>query len=217
MANLAWRQYQSEAAAFFRSLGLTATVEKPIQGVRGKHKVDVHVEGNYLGISFVWIVECKIWYSNVPKEKVAALVAIVQDVGADRGFLLSETGFQSGALRMAEKSNITLTNLADLATTVSDRHTVARVASLHLRIHNVTEKLRALKKARYDDEFYPPTMVPLGKVAYLRMAIDDALRGELPTPYTDFGPHQKFANSIEEMLAAADRLISEAEAWTPLD
>ena len=145
------------------------------------------------------------------------MAAILQDVGADRGFLLSEKGFQSGAIRLAERSNITLTSLADLSDTVGDRHTVARVASLHLRIHNLQCRLRHLKKARYDDEFYPPTMVPLGKIMLLPMAIDDALRGDLPTPYTQFGPDQEFATSLEEMLAAADRLISEAEAWTPPD
>lgn len=213
----AWKKYQQQAAEFFGALGLTATVERTVEGARGKHKVDVHVEGNYLGISFVWIVECKAWRSNVPKEKVAALSAILQDIGADRGFLLSEKGFQSGALRMAEKSNITLTSLADLASTVGDRHTVARVASLHLRIHNVMEKLRAIKKARYDDEYFPPTTEPLGKVFFLPMAIDDALRGDLPTPYTPVGPDQKFARSVEEMLNAADGLIAEAEAWTPPD
>ena len=213
----AWENYQLKAAEFFRSLGLTATVEKTVTGARGVHRIDVYVEGVSLGISFVWAVECKNWKTNVPKEKVAALTNVLQDVGADRGFLLSETGFQSGALRMAEKSNITLTSLADLASTVGDRHITAQVASLHLRLHNVTTKLRALKKARYDDEFYPPTMEPLGKIAFLDMVIDDALRGELPTPYTPFGPDQKFAHSVEEMLAAVDRLISEAEAWTPPD
>ena len=211
----AWKDYQKRAAEFFRTLGLTATVEKKLQGARASHQVDVHVEGNYMGISFTWIVECKSWKSNVPKEKVAALSAILQDVGADRGFLLSEKAFQSGAIRMAEKSNITLTSLADLASTVGDRHTVSRIASLHLRIHNLQNKLRALKKLRYDDEFFPPTMEPLGKIALLTMAIDDAVRGDLPTPYTPFGPDQKFAKTLEEMLDAADGLISEAEAWSP--
>jgi hypothetical protein len=111
----AWRNYQQQAAEFFRSLGLTATIEKAISGTRGIHNIDVYVEDNVMGITFGWIVECKDWKTNVPKEKVAALTAILQDVGADRGFLLSEIGFQSGALRMAEKSNLMLTIIADLA------------------------------------------------------------------------------------------------------
>ena len=43
------------------------------------------------------------------KEKVLALQAIVADAGAHRGFLLSESGFQSGAITSARTSNITLT------------------------------------------------------------------------------------------------------------
>ena len=34
----------------------------------------------------------------------------MQDIGADRGILLSEKGFQSGAHRLAARSNITLTS-----------------------------------------------------------------------------------------------------------
>jgi hypothetical protein len=45
---------------------------------------------------------------------VAALASVVQDVGADRGILLSETGFQAGAIRLASLSNITLTSLTEL-------------------------------------------------------------------------------------------------------
>lgn len=213
----AWRNYQEEAAQFFRNLGLEAAVEKDVPGVRGSHRVDVLVTGSYLGISFTWVVECKAWKSNVSKEKVAALISIVQDVGADRGFLLSEEGFQSGALRMAERSNVTLTSLADLGTVVGDKGVVAQVASLHLRIHQAQERLRSIKRARYDDEFYPPVMEPLGKISLLTMAIDDVIRGELPTPYTPYGPGQQFANTLEEMLVVADRIISEAEAWAPPD
>lgn len=212
-----WREYQEETAKFFRSLGMSAVVEQEMQGARGVHKVDVAVVGSHLGISFTWIVECKDWKSNVPKEKVAALTNIVQDLGADRGFLLSEKGFQSGAIRMAERSNITLTSLADLGAAVGDKRIISQVASIHLRIHQIQEKLRKLKRERYDDQFYPPTMEPLGKIALLTMAIDDALKGELPTPYTPYGPGQKFANSVEEMLDVADQIVSEAEAWTPPD
>lgn len=118
---------------------------------------------------------------------------------------------------MAEKSNITLTSLVDLASTVGDQYVAARVANLHIRIHNVLTKLRALRRLRYDDEFYPPTMEAIGKVIYLPVCIDEAVQGKFPVPYTSFGPDQKFAHSVDEMLNAADGLVFEAEAWTPLD
>jgi hypothetical protein len=42
---------------------------------------------------------------------VMALKEIVGDCGADRGLIVSTRGFQSGAIRAATKSNITLTSI----------------------------------------------------------------------------------------------------------
>lgn len=103
-----WREYQEEVAAFFRMQGCNAEVEKIVQGVRAKHEVDVHVTFHRSGIECTWVVECKLWKSKVPKEKVMVLKSIVEDVGADRGIIISEKGFQSGALDAVRDSNITL-------------------------------------------------------------------------------------------------------------
>lgn len=72
-----WKEYQDRTSQFFKSLGFKAETEHKIQGVRGVHEVDVFVEGKIRGIPFKWIVECKAWSSNVPKEKVMALISIV--------------------------------------------------------------------------------------------------------------------------------------------
>jgi hypothetical protein len=62
-----------------------------------------------------WLVECKAWSSAVPKEKVFALRTIVEDTGADRGFVMAEKGYQSGALEAARLTNVMLTSRADLS------------------------------------------------------------------------------------------------------
>jgi len=108
-----WREYQEKVAAFFRRQGCNAEVEKIVQGVRAKHEVDVHVTFHRSGIECTWVVECKLWKSKVPKEKVMALKSIVDDVGADRGIIVSENGFQSGALDAVRDSNITLVTSID--------------------------------------------------------------------------------------------------------
>ncbi|MGD8174245.1 restriction endonuclease [Vibrio sp. TRT 21S02] len=108
-----WREYQQETARVFRSLGCDAVVEKKVEGVRGEHDVDVFVTFKKLGITTTWIVECKFWNSAIPKEKILALQSIVKDVGADRGIFVSNSGYQSGAIKQATKSNITLTSLED--------------------------------------------------------------------------------------------------------
>src|SRR6185503_17263906 len=95
-----WQTYQNETAQFFRTLGFDATVDTSVHGARGKHKIDVLVEFHHAGVRTRWIVECKYWKTSIPKEKVLALQSIAQDIGADRAFLLSEKGFQSGAIRV---------------------------------------------------------------------------------------------------------------------
>jgi hypothetical protein len=108
---MTWQQLQSDTAELFRQLGCTATVESAVNGVRALHKIDVYVEFVKFGIPIKWVIECKFWNRNIPKERVMTLKAIVEDIGADRGILISSKGFQAGAISAAQNSNITLTNL----------------------------------------------------------------------------------------------------------
>jgi hypothetical protein len=110
----AWHDYQERAAYYFHLLGMDVSVDEHVIGARGEHNVDVVVHGSQAGIGQMWLVECKLWQRRVTKLHVAALANIVQDVGADKGILLSETGFQSGAIKLASFSNITLTSLTEL-------------------------------------------------------------------------------------------------------
>jgi len=103
-----WREYQEETAAFFRRQGCNVEVEKKVKGTRSKHAIDVYVTFPRCGIMCTWVVECKLWKSRVPKEKVLVLKSIVEDIGADRGIIISEKGFQSGAYDVARKANISM-------------------------------------------------------------------------------------------------------------
>lgn len=115
-----WRHYQVAVAEFFRGQGCTAEVDKNVPGVRATHWVDVFVSFVRNGIICRWVVECKLWNSSVPKEKVLTLQSIVEDVGADRGILFSESGFQSGAQDAARQSRVTLvSSLEDFKHTAS--------------------------------------------------------------------------------------------------
>lgn len=113
-----WREYQEAVAKAFRQLGYVAETDQKIEGARGSHAIDVLVTHQRHGIDVTWIVECKLWKSRVKKADVITLQGIVADVGADRGFLFSESGFQSGGEKMIEASNVTLvTSLTDFVAT----------------------------------------------------------------------------------------------------
>lgn len=208
----AWRNYQKEAAVFFRSLGFEAKVEESIEGARGKHNIDVWVSGEVHGIQFKWAVECKNWKSNIPKEKVMALISIVQDIGADRGFLLSEVGFQSGAVRAAHKSNVTLTSIADLKNEAKESLLEVAAANLHFRISRLKNQLFRLHKKT--DEYYSDFMKPMGQLAILEMALGDALEGHFPTVYSiDERDNRLEAKDWGEFVAAAFVLVNQIEAY----
>lgn len=155
----AWNDYQEEVAVFFRSLGLDASTNVTLQGVRTTHDIDVVVRSRQVGLDVSWLVECKAWRTRVPKEKVLALRAIVDDVGADRGLMMAEHGYQSGALEAARRTNIVLTSLADLRETASFDLGEAKLASLLLRVTACRERYWAIAKAdRIDFGLRPDPM-----------------------------------------------------------
>jgi hypothetical protein len=144
-----WREYQEEAAALFRSLGLEAATDERLHGVRGAHDVDVVVRSRRAGLEQCWLVECKLRRRRVEKLHVTALAEIVRDVGADRGVLLSEVGFQAGAVRMAYKSSVTLTSLADLREEAAEEMLTLRLGECRLCLAGLRERLGAVGEVQH--------------------------------------------------------------------
>ena len=114
-----WKDYQAAVAASFRTIGFNAIVDARVPGARNCHDVDVYVTFSQFGIEHRWIVECKYWKARVSKEKILALKGVVDDTGADRGIIICENGFQSGALAATAYTNIlAVTSLEDFKQTL---------------------------------------------------------------------------------------------------
>jgi len=220
-----WKQYQDETAEFFRGLGCDADVDVKVAGVRAEHKVDVWVRFRRFGFETKWVIECKYWKSAVPKEKVLALKSIVEDVGADRGLLLSAAGFQSGAIRASEKTNITLTDLDGLKETTRGDLISSLLHSLETRaikvkydLHDLfapkrqvgTDGYQGLSKEIIREPLYFQT---IGALCVLEWGFDE-IRLEKP-PYSikfdDTGRQLVVVETVEEFVAEASKIIQEAE------
>lgn len=109
----AWYAFQEQIAAHFRALGAQAETNVKVNGNRTTHDLDVLVTSKFLGVDIKWVVEAKHWKKRVPKEKILALRAIMDEIGADRGFIISEAGFQRGAREATEKTNVSLMTLEE--------------------------------------------------------------------------------------------------------
>jgi len=129
-----WTKYQEEAASYFRSLGLDASTDVTVKGVRTNHDVDVLVRSHHVGFDITWIVECKHWKTAVSKLHVLALREIVADVGADRGILLSESGFQSGAVEAANLTNVQVTSIGEMREIAGESINAMRLRELFDRV-----------------------------------------------------------------------------------
>ena len=55
----AWKEYQEDAASYFRSLGLDASTDVTVTEVRTRHEIDVLVKSHYAEFDITWLVECK--------------------------------------------------------------------------------------------------------------------------------------------------------------
>jgi hypothetical protein len=156
-----WQAYQQKVSDFFQSIGGITSVDTPLKGVRGNHKIDVLVTIKHFGVNLTWVVECKLWKTSVPKEKILTLQQIVQDVGADRGFLMSESGFQAGAIKCAQTSNVTLSSLSEL-------QEMATEELLNLKLKAVSVKLEELTRRYY--KFIP--WPKYSKIKYVELAVE---------------------------------------------
>jgi hypothetical protein len=109
-----WLDYENRVYDLFRSTGCHCTKDIIVQGVRGHHQIDIVVDLNTTESAHRWLIECKNWVRPVGKREVQAFKTVIDDVGADHGYMLCEKGFQKGAVDMASASNITLSSLSNL-------------------------------------------------------------------------------------------------------
>ena len=135
-----WQGYQEEVADLFRGVGRSVATNERVEGVRTLHYVDVVVRSKQAGIEQLWLIECKQWKRPISKDTVLTLRSIVNDTGADRGFMMAESGYQSGTFEAANRTNITLTSIADLKVALSEELGMVMLRSIAERVESCRER-----------------------------------------------------------------------------
>jgi len=220
-----WLAYQNEVAEFFRRAGWTVEVEAQVQGVRTRHKIDVWALSRRLGVVIRWVIECKDWNSRVPKEKVLALRTIVDDVGADRGLILNEKGFQAGAIEAAHSANVTVTTLASLREHGEEELWALELAGLHRRAIDLTIRTSRLwVTAKMDGDSMSRNrrgvvdqqgvIGNFGAVSTIEDAVARALAGHLPVTMPD-SVNQEFVrvHTRKLVIQRATEALDQLEVW----
>lgn len=103
-----WKDLETSVAAILSECGMSVQRGVRLNLPRGHVNVDVLADEAVEGITHRIICECKDWGTNVPQEKVHAFRTVMQETGANRGYIITKTGFQSGAIEAAASTNIEL-------------------------------------------------------------------------------------------------------------
>ncbi|AMU74390.1 restriction endonuclease [Mycobacteroides abscessus] len=103
-----WVELENDVAAILRECGMTVRQGESLKLRRGDFAADVVANEVVEGISNSIVCECKFWDTNIPAEKVRSFRVVVDETGANRGYIISRRGFQSGAFEAAEATNVEL-------------------------------------------------------------------------------------------------------------
>jgi restriction system protein len=210
-----WKDYQERSAALFRQLGFTAKTDVTVAGARASHDVDVLVTYTHAGMDLMWIVECKAWKSRVKKEKVLALRGVVEDIGADKGVLLAEGGFQKGAIQAAAKSNVITSSLVELRAQAHDWLIERRLMALPVRIGRASARYWDIPKSYREESGLRPDGPFAG--GYSGSSILNLLPGLVANALGDVLPPRGMVgpdlpvHTREEAVDVAELLIEDLE------
>jgi hypothetical protein len=103
-----WRGLQRDVGRILHECGLDVHVEKQLATARGAVELDVLATEKVDGREIITVCECKYWQSSVPQNVVHGFRTVMADIGAHVGYIISTSGFQSGAYKAAENTNVQL-------------------------------------------------------------------------------------------------------------
>jgi hypothetical protein len=220
-----WKNYENLTAELFRNLGCQVEFGPTVDGARARHKIDVLVKFSRFGIEATWVVDCKFWRKPVTKEKVLALKSVVDDIGADRGLLVSERGFQAGAVRAAGHANITLTSLEQLRETAQTDLILSALHALETRaiaakygLHELwsTEQTgpQSISSKPLPGVDGKAVMRAAGRLSVLEFGFERARLNKPPflVEFNDVSDQRITALTLEQFIECAAAVIATAEA-----
>lgn len=103
-----WRELQPLVGEILSECGFAVEIEKVVRSVRGHVEIDVYAEESVKGRKYRVLVECKHWQANVPQTVVHAFRTVISETGANVGYIVASSGFQSGAQAAVDLTNIDL-------------------------------------------------------------------------------------------------------------
>lgn len=195
-----WRDLEEIVESILQEAGMNARRNVRLELPRGNVDVDVYAEEQVDGIVHRIICECKHWSSAVPKGVVHAFRTVMAETGANRGYIISRSGFQSGAIEAAQATNIELVNFEEFQEIYFSKWIRNRIWSIEHSIKGFNTYYEPLGKpgysklessddrAAYDsvwERFFSTGMMLVPFSPYIRM-VGDSPYPDLPFDCSEF-------------------------------
>ncbi len=92
-----------------KRMGFPFETRVTMKGLSTKHQFDLVGKTNIGGLKFLIVGECKLYRTSpIKKEQMAAFAHRISDVAAQKGIFICSSGYQKGAIQIAEAHNISL-------------------------------------------------------------------------------------------------------------
>lgn len=101
-----WKELQNFVCRLLNEVGLNADTEVVLDTPRGSVEVDVFATDERSVDNITYIVECKNWSKSIPQHVVHSFTTVMQETGANIGYIVSREGLQSGANNYTNNTNI---------------------------------------------------------------------------------------------------------------
>lgn len=145
-----WQELEQTVADILSECGMDSerTVTRKLP--RGSVDIDVIATETNDGIQNIVVCECKNWKHNIPKEIVHAFRTVMHEIGANRGYIISRVGFQSGAYEAAEATNINLVTFEEFQERYFARWYKARLWQIENNVGNFNRYFEPFGQPGYD-------------------------------------------------------------------
>jgi restriction system protein len=115
-----WRQLEEKVGLILREIGYTVETQQRRPLARGRAVIDVWAEDDSTPANQI-AIECKHWHEPVKQDVVHSFRTRVIDSGANSGWIVSTSGFQSGAVEAAASTNIKTLTWVEFQELLSER------------------------------------------------------------------------------------------------
>lgn len=103
-----WKDLQNKVNYILSCVGLVSEIEKSVATPRGTVTIDVLAYDPNSLDKIQYLVECKNWNKKVPQAIIHGFTTVMQETGANIGYVISKKGFQKGAEEYKNSTNIRL-------------------------------------------------------------------------------------------------------------